>query len=474
MASPFERDEGAYATIAQGLLHENVPYRDLFDNKPPLIYGWYAFSFLLFGENIVAPRIIAALLLSATTLAVFGQARMLFTRSAAYVAAGAFAFSTGLPFIALHANTEAYMLLPLVTSLVCFTIGMRRDRLVWFALAGVLGGLAVMTKQVAVWNLAALSIMALFWHLRSAHPAWRRVMSLLCLLGGAIASVALIVGPFVAVGALESLLYATLSYNWFYMRFLTLGDRFGDLTVGLLFVCAIAAPLVLTAALGLLTLVRAQKRPVDYLLVLWALASAVGVATGGRFYPHYFLHLVPAMAMLTAVVVYKRFWSGTGRGIYRLSVALAIPLAALSLVVSGALYLEPYDAEEKVAPAVFQQKEWEKSSEALGVYIAEHTRPEDTIFNLGREPQIYFYADRRPAVQYFYDWAYQYDERTIAVTVQALRTAQPVYIVDSIQPPLFKPAQRPAPFQKLLDEEYEYVGQIYFADVYRLKGAGSG
>ena len=69
----------------------------------------------------------------------------------------AFALSTGLPFVALHANTEAYMVLPMVTSLLAFTMGMRSGRLGWFLAAGALGALAVMTKQVAVWNLAALA-----------------------------------------------------------------------------------------------------------------------------------------------------------------------------------------------------------------------------------------------------------------------------------------------------------------------------
>src|SRR3989337_1933133 len=76
--APFERDEGVYATIAQGLLDGRVPYRDLFDNKPPLVYGWYAFSFLLFGESVVAPRIVAAAALSLPPLSLFGQARMMF------------------------------------------------------------------------------------------------------------------------------------------------------------------------------------------------------------------------------------------------------------------------------------------------------------------------------------------------------------------------------------------------------------
>ena len=112
-----------------------------------------------------------------------------------------------------------------------------------------------------------------------------------------------------------------------------------------------------------------------------------------------------------------------------------------------------------------------ESSRELGAYIAARTQPTDTIFNLGREPQIYFYSDRRPATQYFYDWAYQYDETTVAPTVEALRQARPVYIIDSIQPPLFEPAQRPLEFQRLLEEEYDYEGRFYFAEIYRLKVA---
>src|SRR3990172_12189024 len=93
LGTPFERDESVYATIARGLLNGDVPYRDLFDNKPPLVFGWYALSFVLFGENDVAPRLVAALLLSLTTLALFAEARLLFSRRVAYLAAAAFALS---------------------------------------------------------------------------------------------------------------------------------------------------------------------------------------------------------------------------------------------------------------------------------------------------------------------------------------------------------------------------------------------
>src|ERR1700742_691690 len=35
-------DEGSFCTVAQGLLHGRLPYRDLFNEKPPLQYFWTA------------------------------------------------------------------------------------------------------------------------------------------------------------------------------------------------------------------------------------------------------------------------------------------------------------------------------------------------------------------------------------------------------------------------------------------------
>jgi len=469
--APLERDESVYATIARGLLDGDVPYRDLFDNKPPLVFGWYAFSFVVFGENEVAPRIVAALLLSLTTLALFAEARVLFSRRVAYIAAAAFALSTGLPFVALHANTEAYMLLPMVTSLLAFTMGMRSGRLGWFLAAGVLGALAVMTKQVAVWNLAALALTAIVWRWRSSEPVAGRAAPLVFLAAGSAAAMALIATPFFAAGALGDLAYANVSYNRLYIAALTFGDRVLNFTQGGAFVFAIAAPLLAAAGLGFVRLLTRSKRAVDYLLVAWAVASIAGVAMAGRFYPHYFLHALPAAAVLAAVLAFEYFPGQGTRRVPRPALLAVIALTVVAVVANGALYLAPWRSEQRVAPTVFYQKQWAENSELLGAYIAARTSPQDTIFNLGRESQIYFYADRRPAVRYFYDYVYAYDEESVRVTIDALRAEKPVYVIDSMQPPLFEPAQQPAAFQQLLDEEYEYEGRLYFANLYRLKAA---
>ncbi len=470
--APFERDEGVYATVAQGVLDGQVPYRDLFDNKPPLVYIWYAFSFALMGETVVAPRIVAAVFLSLTTLALFNQARMVLPLPAARIAAALFAISTGLPWVALHANTEAYMLLPMVSSLMFFTIGMKDGKLRWFVVAGLLSGLAIMTKQVAMWNLLALAMVSLIWHRRTAETQLRAVGPTLALFGGCFVGLAAVVLPFTFMGALDELIYANVSYNWLYINFLTYAERLANFGYGILFFSAVAAPFVVGAIAGLIILWRKRSSATDYVLIVWAVASAIGVASGGRFFPHYFLQLMPSLAVLTGVLVYDRFVHGGDRVLSRPAWMIATFLIVVSVGTTSVLYLAPHRAEEQVVSSIYHQKEWEANSEALGLYIKERTEPGDAIFNHGRESQLYFYADRPPAIPYFYDWVLEYKEEALAEVVADLELARPVYFIDSVQAPLFDDwaAAHPPELRAFVSENYDYVGRIYFADVYRLKG----
>jgi hypothetical protein len=175
------------------------------------------------------------------------------------------------------------------------------------------------------------------------------------------------------------------------------------------------------------------------------------------------------MALLAAVVLHESFVDRGGIFARKPALVFGVLLVVLALGTNTVMYLAPKPAERRVAETVFYQKEWEEASKALGIYLQERTSPDETIFNFGREPQIYFYADRRPAAQYFYDWAYQYDETTLEKTVDVLRLKRPAYIVDSVQPPLFPQGPRPQTLKALLDADYEYVGSLYFADLYRLK-----
>ncbi len=470
--TPFERDEGVYATVAQGLLEGRIPYRDLFDNKPPLVYGWYAFSFLLFGETVQAPRVVAAVLLSLTTLAVYVQARTLVTRAAAYTAAGIFALSTGLPFVALHANTEAYMLLPLVTSLLAFTQGLRDGRPAWFALAGFLAGAAMLTKQVAVWNLAALVLVGTCWRWQNGRRGWAVLAPGVQMAGGA--ALALLLGalPFILSGAFSDFVYANVLYNYRYVGVLSTAQRLFIIKRTFLFLAffiAVAGPLVIGSLAGFVTAVRGRRSWPWYAFLAWTVACGLGVAMGARFYPHYFLQMLPALAILCAFSLQRLLEERRITLLTRSLLALTALAGVAFLVTNALLYVSPDATEKRFSESAYYQKQWEKESESLAAYVAERTPADRTIFNYGREAQLYFYADRLPAARYFYDWAYVYDESTLPETIEQLARDPPLYIVDSVQPPLFGATDRHAEFDAFLREHYDYVERVAFADIYRLR-----
>jgi hypothetical protein len=349
---------------------------------------------------------------------------------------------------------------------------MREEKLKWFFIAGLLAGLAMMTKQVAMWNLLALALVALIWHRRTAESSWQAIAPTFWMFSGAMLSLAIVALPFALTGSLDDFLYANLSYNWVYVNFLSWAQRFANLGYGLLFFCAVAAPFVAGAIAGLVIMWRRRTAVTDYVLILWAIASAIGVASGGRFFPHYFLQLMPSLAVLTGVVIYDRFVNGRHHVLTRPAWMLAIFFIVVSVGTTTVLYLSPTQAEQRVASSVYHQKEWERASENLGNFIQQRSNEDDVIFNYGRESQLYFYADRAPAIPKFYDWVVEYEEGALPQIISDLNDSRPAYIIDSAQAPVFDDwyDAHPLELQFFLDENYDYMGRVYFADVYMLKG----
>ncbi|HZP26409.1 MAG TPA: glycosyltransferase family 39 protein [Dehalococcoidia bacterium] len=471
LSEPFERDEGVYATLAQGLLHGHLPYRDFFDHKPPLIYGWYSLSFLTFGENVQAPRIMAALVLSVTNFGIFQTARLLFSERIGMIAAGIFGASVGLAALQINANTEVFMLLPLVASLLAFVQGIRDGRARWFFLAGIAGGIAVMTKQVAVWNVMVLLLLALCLPRASAEPMLRRAGQALLLASGACLAVAVVALPFIIAGAGQDFLFANLQYNWLYALQVSAAGKLQGLAVGSLFFVIVAGPLVVGAVTGVALLVQRRNWGAAILLAAWVGACLLGVVSTGRFFAHYWVELLPALALPTGAAI------GFGpsqirRPRLQTAIAWLAGLAIIfSLLMNAQAYLSPSAAGKHDAKYPETQAQWDNASQELGRYLHEHTLPGQTIYVFGREAQIYFYSDREPAARFLYSQPFTLDSQAMSDTIRTLREVKPTYIVNSAQPPLYSgwEAGQPQDFVRLLAEDYEYVGEVAFAQVYRLK-----
>lgn len=476
---PFMRDEGLYAATAQKMLDGGIPFRDAFDNKPPLIYVWYALSFLLFGETLWAPRLLVSLMLSVTTLLVYFEGRLLFSHRAGALAAVAFALSMGLTVFETNANTEYFMLLPLVGSLLAFTLAERCDDGRLYALAGALIGVAIMTKETSLFVFVLFVALVAYrvWKERggAALLSRRFVRPVAWLTAGCAAAGLLIVLPFVLTGTFDDMWEAIVVYTLHYVGRV---PWFPNRLVAVLkmppFLFFLMGPLFMLGALGFWRLVR-EADASKLIVPGFALAILLGMVGAGRFYHHYNVTMLPAFALAlpAGALMIMNMRPAPRRLLLSVAVLSLIPAVALS----ANTYLQPTPEERHVAKYQHDlpRAEWEVESPALGQWLKERTSPEDSIYNLGFQSEIYFYADRQSPTRFMFDHPFIAGDRYVDWAIDELSADPPKYVVDTAFYELAtKLNYYPFGIQNWVKENYDYVGFYYYADVWVLKDETGG
>jgi Dolichyl-phosphate-mannose-protein mannosyltransferase len=391
-AIPLERDEGAYAAIAQRWLHGEIPYQAYFDHKPPGVLAAYRAILAAFGET-ASPAAIhgATQVYSLVTLGVlFGLGRRLFSERAGLLAAalGAILLADA-SVLGNESNSEIFQILPQTAALwATLVAGERRSPRRAF-LAGVLLGAAVLFKQTAI-ALAVPALVFVWW--RGA----RRVPPVLALVAGALAPVALTVGYFAAHGAAGALYECTVAYNRTYASVVPLSAYPAALAVSLRALAASAWPVLVLAIYALAAIARGGVAAVKshVLLAGWTAFSLLSVGAGGRFFPHYWVVMVPPLALLAASAVER---------LPRASMAAwgAVAVAAIAAWAVNPWYYSPAMSPEEKVWRLYGLNPFAES-QAVAAFVAEHSSPEDRVLVLGAEPQILYYADRRSASRFVY------------------------------------------------------------------------
>ncbi len=150
-SEPLDCDEAAYAYIGHRLVHGDVMYRDLTENKPPLGYWLYALAVRIGGYNELTIRLlpIPAVLLSIAL--VWWIAGQLAGPLTACLAAVLFALLSTDPYLFGNgSNLEHFMNLFSVASLALLILAWRLNRRWPILAAGVCLGAAALVKQVAI------------------------------------------------------------------------------------------------------------------------------------------------------------------------------------------------------------------------------------------------------------------------------------------------------------------------------------
>lgn len=334
--SVVDWDESLYFIMAQLWRAGHLPYTAVWDNKPIGIYAIFALFQTVFG-GIFAMRLAAMLAILAMALLTWRIARRALRHHSAMTAeiaggiAGLLVVVATMPDDGIAANTEIFM--EAFTCLgMLWALAPEGPIRTWRAIGiGFALGLAFMVKYVAVFDMFAVyaAMLLLPGRLRRGAAGLADAIGLGLLFSlGALAPFLATLALYAANGALPALISASILSN---MR------RVAVPVSGNSFLHAYAQQAALFPALFLSVLWIAgwtARRPREGLvLAFWVVTSSLGVASGGLYFSHYFLQLLPVLCIGTALML-AQLWTMLPRlgraGLAAVFLLSLVPLAERS------------------------------------------------------------------------------------------------------------------------------------------------
>ncbi|HEY6881350.1 MAG TPA: hypothetical protein VI299_25165 [Polyangiales bacterium] len=428
LSFPFGRDQGLYYYVArEWVLRDAVPYRDVLDHKTPGIYIVHALAIRLFGATMWGIRVLdmIAVLLTGLVAATFaaprGERVPAGARGVAILAANLF-FYGSLSFWDTSQSELWYGLLG-VTSVMAARRFAREPRAQ--LASGAFAGAALIMKPPAIWFVLIAAVL-LVLRVAEHRIAWpkRLLLAGARFAAGAAAVVVPVLGYFGVRGAWPAMVEIVVRSNALYADkergVQSLSEAFARLgQVRDLFGMIVTVLLVGVACMLVYAVIRRDKALRNrYLLVsALALASVIGLAMQLKFYLLHYVVMVAPAVVISAVLA-----SDLNR-LFPPRLRAAAPGATLFALVMLFCWSRAYGSQVwidenkltlKYLRGEISREEyarffalpnlgfWWEDSEKVGLWIKEHSSPEDTIAVRGFEPEIYAVAERRYPGRFFW------------------------------------------------------------------------
>jgi len=433
---PLERDEGEYAYVGQLILQGIPPYQLAYNMKLPGTYAAYAAILAVFGQTSRGIHLGLLLVNAISVILLYLVAAHLLGTLAGTIAGASYALlSTHQGVFGFAAHATHFVVLAALTGLVLLLRAEETRSATFFFWSGLTFGLAFLMKQpgILLGAFAFLYLAVQCWPKNEREWApWARNMGVF-LIAGAL-PLALTCIFLYRAGVFQNFWFWTFSYA---RQYATAPLRTGWelLTANSSYMLRMTPWLWILALVGLSTAFWNPdvRRHAVFVFAL-TLFSCAAVCPGLHFREHYFILMLPAVAILIAIAVTSAARLLTAKFTARwLSVLPVIVFAAawgLAIHRNAEVYFKmtPLQAcRSFYFPSPF--------SEALPVaeYLRQHTAPADTIMAFGSEPEIYFEAHRHSASGYIYTHSLMEDQKYWPAMqkqmMQEVEANQPAYVV---------------------------------------------
>jgi 4-amino-4-deoxy-L-arabinose transferase-like glycosyltransferase len=385
--APWERDEGDYAYSAWILDQGLNPYEDSISNKSPLVHYTYWLAYKINPDALWPPKLLSAIFVFGTTLLLGLIAKKEFGPKMAYPA-----MFLSVPMLAFYllapfaANTENFMLFPLVALLAIFVYFRDSDKKWPWLFFGVLSSLAFFYKPICLYVIVFIFF---FWMLRN-FATYKKIsfvlLNFIFFLAGFLSVSFLILLPFLMKNWLASLWEWTVWWNYYHSKTFS----FNWLSLKWTFINFLAYWWVLVA----LMVFYVFKRPKMWIFYL-SLFS-ISFFTVFTTILHNYLLIIPFWVLMAtaSIKIISEFLCRKLKSKYtleRIRNTLTFSIVIIIIFpVANSLMFSP----ERFNIMVYGVQPFEESV-AVAKYVRENTKPDDFIFSNGSELEILYYAKRK-------------------------------------------------------------------------------
>lgn len=413
-------DEGIYHVIGDAMNKGKLLYRDIWDNKPPLLYVIYAIfksdQFYIRAFSLISGLLALFSFYALAKHLIAGKEKILFFITVVF---GLF-FAT--PFIEGNiANSENFMLFPILLS------GLLIYKRQSLFIAGLLLSVSFLLKAVAVFDVAAFGLFLLFYLVDEKKDIKNITASITPVALGFLLPIILTSGFFLFHGAFTDALNATLRQNVGYVGY---GNKFlipqGFLILKLMFLFSFC---------GVLFFKRHLFGKQHVFVLLWFAFSLFNAFFSGRPYTHYVLTLLPSLCLLLGITIAEK--QKTQKILLTALIVCTIFLLNrnFSFYTKTVSYYVNYLSfmTDKKSVSSYQTFFDTKTPRdyALAWYLNTHLKKDDNIFIWGNNGQLYTLINRLPPGRYIVAYHITASNESIKETEIAFKKNRPLFVVAS-------------------------------------------
>lgn len=437
-------DEMIYMTLGTGVRQGAVLYKDLHDNKPPLLYLTAAVA-----GNLFWFKAILAFWSLATIFVFWKLAEKLFSKNlnAIKISTFIFAILTTIPlFEGNIANAELFMIGP--TILAFYILLSKELSFKNLFISGILFSMASLFKIPAAFEVPTI----VFYWLITDIKNWKTIIknTIILSVGFAVPILLTFVWYF-ARGAFHEYLVAAYLQNLGYVKSWTIRD------VPITYRAAVVGFGMLILWLG-----RNKLSKKFIFICLWTLFALFGVVLSGRPYPHYFIQAMAALSLLFAVFFVDKTIEQS-LAVVPLALMFFVPFYYKFWFYPTVSYYQRFInfASGRITKQQYFSSFNEKTPRNYEVasFLVTSSKVSDRVFMWDPDSSaVYSLARRLPPIKYVADYHVN-DYSSVKETVTALDKTLPKFIILTDAHPM--PEVLP-----LIKDKYLLIDRIEDASIY--------